>query len=110
MHLFLTLIVTVLVQLIPAPAQMQVRDGWYKLTDKSRQKMEFRLDPSCGLPEEGYTLEVTRTRTDAYPADSNDIYVVYLLELVHLLLLKLCYFSSVTTLFPSPSRRSMRLR
>ena len=68
MHLFLTLIVTVLVQLIPAPAQMQVRDGWYKLTDKSRQKMEFRLDPSCGLPEEGYTLEVTRTHVRAVAA------------------------------------------
>ena len=64
----LALIAAALVQVIPTPAEMQVRDGWFKLTEKSRRQMEFVLDPACGLPEEGYTLEVSRTRVKAVAA------------------------------------------
>ena len=59
----LALIWVLVPQLIPAPAQMQVRDGSFKVDGEKR--MEFVLDASCGLPEEGYTLEVTRTRVKA---------------------------------------------
>ena len=60
--MLLALILAAAIQLIPAPAQMQVRGGSFKV-DASR--MEFVIDDSCGLPEEGYTLEVTRTRVKA---------------------------------------------
>ena len=64
----IALIAAALVQVIPTPAEMEVRDGWFKLTEKSRQQMEFVLDSACGLPDEGYTLEVTRTRVKAVAA------------------------------------------
>ena len=59
------LILASLLQVIPAPAQMQVRGGSFKLAPPSEDKIEFRLDPSCPLPAEGYTLEVTRSRVKA---------------------------------------------
>lgn len=65
MHILFSLIVAALVQLIPAPAKMQVQDGSFKVTERSTARMEFVLDPSCGLPPEGYTLEVTRARVKA---------------------------------------------
>ena len=65
MHILFSLIVAALVQLIPAPAKMQVQDGSFKVTERSAARMEFVLDPSCGLPPEGYTLEVTRARVKA---------------------------------------------
>ena len=61
----LTFILALLPQLIPAPAEMQVRGGSFNLAPPSANKIEFRLDPDCGLPAEGYTLEVTRTRVKA---------------------------------------------
>ena len=59
------LLTAALIRVIPAPAEMQVQDGYFKVTDKSRQNMVFKLDPKCGLPEEGYRLEVTRSRVKA---------------------------------------------
>jgi len=61
----LTLLLTLVPQIIPAPAEMQVQDGSFVITEKSRSKMEFRLDPRSGLPEEGYTLVVTPSRVKA---------------------------------------------
>jgi len=61
----LAILLALVPQIIPAPAEMQVQDGSFIITDKNRSKMEFKLDPKCGLPEEGYTLEVTRTRVKA---------------------------------------------
>ncbi|MBO5596457.1 MAG: family 20 glycosylhydrolase [Bacteroidales bacterium] len=54
-----------LLQIIPAPVQMEERPGTFKITEKSRSKMEFVLEPDCGLPAEGYTLEVTRSHVRA---------------------------------------------
>lgn len=61
----LAILLALVPQIIPAPAEMQVQDGSFIVTEKNRSKMEFKLDPKCGLPEEGYTLEVTRTRVKA---------------------------------------------
>ena len=61
----LTLILALVPQLIPAPAEMQVRGGSFLVTPPSNNKIEFRLEPDCGLPAEGYTLEVTRSRVRA---------------------------------------------
>ena len=61
----LTLILALVPKIIPAPAEMLVQDGSFIRNAKSEAKIEFRLDPKCGLPEEGYTLEVTRTRVKA---------------------------------------------
>lgn len=44
---------------------MQVQEGSFKLTDKTRKNIVYKLDPKCGLPEEGYTLQVTRSRVKA---------------------------------------------
>ncbi|MBR4739840.1 MAG: family 20 glycosylhydrolase [Bacteroidales bacterium] len=59
----LTLILVLVPQLIPAPAEMQVRGGSFKVDGEKR--MEFVLDASADIPQEGYTLEVTRTRVRA---------------------------------------------
>ena len=61
----LTLILAVVPQIIPAPAQMQVRDGCFMMTEKNSGSVAFKLDPRSGLPEEGYTLEVTPKRVKA---------------------------------------------
>lgn len=57
--MLLTLILAAAVQLIPAPAQMQVRGGTFKVDPA---KMSFVVDPASGLPEEGYTIDITRKR------------------------------------------------
>ena len=59
----LTLILVLVPQLIPAPAEMQVRGGSFKVDGEKR--MEFVLDASADIPQEGYTLEVARTRVRA---------------------------------------------
>ena len=59
----LTFILALIPQLIPAPAEMQVRGGSFKVDGEKR--MEFVLDERADIPEEGYTLEVTRTRVKA---------------------------------------------
>ena len=64
-HSLMLVIAAALVQLVPAPAEMQVREGWFKVTPPSSTKIEFTLDPECDIPAEGYTLEVTRTRVKA---------------------------------------------
>ena len=64
MHLALIL-TAALIRILPAPAEMQVRDGSFRVTEKSRKNIVYQLNPKCGLPEEGYTLEVTRTRVKA---------------------------------------------
>ena len=64
MKLFI-IIASALLQLVPMPADMQVRGGSFKVTEESRSRMEFVLDAACGLPEEGYTLEVTRKHVKA---------------------------------------------
>ena len=61
----LTLILALVPQLIPAPAEMQERGGSFKVTPPSSAKIEFKLEPECGIPAEGYSLEVTRTRVRA---------------------------------------------
>jgi hexosaminidase len=61
----LALIVALVPQIIPAPAQMQVQDGSFILSEKTEKNIIFKLDPKCGLPEEGYTLEVTPRRIKA---------------------------------------------
>ncbi|MBR3990476.1 MAG: beta-N-acetylhexosaminidase, partial [Bacteroidales bacterium] len=61
----LALIAALVPQLIPAPAHMQVQDGCFILSEKTQKNMVFKLDPKCGLPEEGYTLEVTPRRIKA---------------------------------------------
>ena len=57
--MLLTLILAAALQLIPAPAQIQVRGGSFKVDPA---KMSFVADPASGLPEEGYTIDVTRAR------------------------------------------------
>ena len=59
----LTLILAIVPQIIPAPAEMQVREGSFKV-DGSKH-IEFVLNPSAKIPAEGYTLDVTRTRVKA---------------------------------------------
>ena len=59
----LSILLALVPQLIPAPAQMQVRGGSFKADGEKR--MEFVLDTSCDIPAEGYTLDVTRTRVRA---------------------------------------------
>lgn len=59
----LAFILALVPQLIPAPANMQVRGGSFKVEGENR--MEFVLDASAPIPAEGYTLEVSRTRVKA---------------------------------------------
>ena len=59
----LTLILALVPQLIPAPAEMQVRGGSFKVDGEKR--MEFVLDAKADIPAEGYTLEVTRSSVKA---------------------------------------------
>ena len=59
----LSLLLALIPQLLPAPAQMQVRSGSFKVDGEKH--MEFILDPQTQLPAEGYTLEVTRTHVKA---------------------------------------------
>ena len=61
----LAILLALVPQIIPAPAEMQVQDGAFIVSEKNRKNIVFKLDPKCGLPEEGYTLEVTRTRVKA---------------------------------------------
>ena len=62
----LAIILALVPQVIPAPAEMQVQDGaFFEITEKNQNRISFQLKPACGLPEEGYTLEVTRTRVKA---------------------------------------------
>ena len=61
----LVLLLVMLVRIIPAPVSLQVQEGSFKLTDQSRKNIIYQLDPRCGLPPEGYTLQVTRTRVKA---------------------------------------------
>ena len=62
----LAILLALVPQLIPAPAEMQVQDNsFFVVTEKNRNKISFKLDPKCGLPAEGYTLEVTRSRVKA---------------------------------------------
>ena len=61
----LVLLAAAALRILPVPAEMQVQEGSFKLTEQSRKQISFKLDPKCGLPAEGYTLEVTRTRVRA---------------------------------------------
>ena len=61
----LALLLVMVVRILPAPVEIQEQGGSFRLTDKTRGKIEYRLDPKCGLPPEGYTLNVTRTRVKA---------------------------------------------
>ena len=55
----LAILLTVLPQLLPVPARMQVRGGSFKVDGEKR--MEWVLDTACNLPAEGYTLDVSRS-------------------------------------------------
>ena len=59
----LALILAIVPQIIPAPAEMQVREGCFQVDGDKH--MEFVLNPSAKIPAEGYTLDVTRTRVKA---------------------------------------------
>ena len=59
----ITLLLALVPQILPAPAEMQVREGCFKVDGDKH--MEFVLKPSAPIPAEGYTLEVTRTRVKA---------------------------------------------
>jgi hexosaminidase len=59
----ITLLLALVPQILPAPAEMQVREGYFKVDGDKH--MEFVLKPSAPIPAEGYTLEVTRTRVKA---------------------------------------------
>ena len=56
----LAILLTVLPQLLPVPARMQVRGGSFKVDGEKR--MEWVLDAACNLPAEGYVLDVSRSR------------------------------------------------
>ena len=56
----LAILLTVLPQLLPVPARMQVRGGSFKVDGEKR--MEWVLDAACNLPAEGYVLNVSRSR------------------------------------------------
>ena len=56
----LAILLTVLPQLLPVPARMQVRGGSFKVDGEKR--MEWVLDTACNLPAEGYVLDVSRSR------------------------------------------------
>ena len=62
---WLVVILVMVARIIPAPVSVQERGGSFRLTENTRSKIEYRLDPKCGLPPEGYTLNVTRTRVKA---------------------------------------------
>ena len=47
-------------QIIPAPAEMQVRDGVFTVSEKNQVK--YVLDSKAKIPAEGYTIDITRTR------------------------------------------------
>ena len=61
----LVIILVMVARILPAPVSVQEQGGSFQLTDKTRSKIEYKLDPKCGLPAEGYTLNVTRTRVRA---------------------------------------------
>ena len=54
------ILLTLVPQLIPAPAEMQVRDGVFTATEKNQVK--YVLDSKAKIPAEGYTIDITRTR------------------------------------------------
>ena len=62
---FVLAILVMVARLLPAPVSVQEQEGSFKVTDKSRGRIEYRLDPRCGLSPEGYTLDVSRTRVRA---------------------------------------------
>ena len=70
----LCIIASALLQLVPMPARMQVRDGSFKVTEASRARMAFVVDAACGLPEEGYTLEVTRKYVKAVASTETGLF------------------------------------
>ena len=67
-------ILVVLVRIIPAPVSVQEQGGSFLLTDSSRSRIEYRLDARCGLPPEGYTLKVTRTRVKAVASTPSGLF------------------------------------
>ena len=54
------ILLTLVPQLIPAPAEMQVRDGVFTISEKNQVK--YVLDSKAKIPAEGYTIDITRTR------------------------------------------------
>ena len=65
MHYLIALIAAAALRVIPAPVEVQVQEGCFTVTEKSQKRIEFKLDPKSGLPEEGYTLVVTPKRVKA---------------------------------------------
>ena len=64
MRILVALLVMV-VRIIPAPVSIQEQGGSFQITDKSLSKTEYKLNPKCGLPADGYTLNISRTRVRA---------------------------------------------
>lgn len=70
----IALLIALVPQIIPAPAEMQVRDGFFIVSEKNQKNIVFKLDPKCGLPEEGYTLEVTPRRIKAVASSESGLF------------------------------------
>ena len=71
---WLVVILVMVARIIPAPVSVQERGGSFRLTENTRSKIEYRLDPKCGLPPEGYTLNVTRTRVKAVASTPSGLF------------------------------------
>jgi DNA-binding NtrC family response regulator len=56
----IAIILALVPQIIPAPAEMQVRDGVFTVSEKNQVK--YVLDTKANIPAEGYTIDITRSR------------------------------------------------
>ena len=56
----IAIILALVPQIIPAPAEMQVRDGVFTVSEKNQVK--YVLDTKAKIPAEGYTIDITRSR------------------------------------------------
>jgi len=58
---YLVVLLLMVARILPAPVSVQEQGGSFRLTEKSRSKIVYRLAPKSGIPAEGYTLNVTRS-------------------------------------------------
>ena len=59
---WLVIILVMVARIIPAPVSVQERGGSFRYNPS---KVEYRLQPASSIPQEGYTLDITRTRVRA---------------------------------------------
>ena len=60
MNILLTIIATAMFNIIPQPQEMTPGDGCFKLQGARDCKVVFTIDEKSGIPEEGYTLKITK--------------------------------------------------